>query len=110
MVRSATNTNAIIAYGSDKLFDIIEISIIDYNKVITYLIEDKRLRVDNENTICQNYDLTKIKDHAVRILGIVETGPSSTIHQETVHSNQTKETRNPPSRPAVLQNNLCPPR
>ncbi len=53
MVRSATNANAIIAFGSDKLFDIIEISIIDNNKVITYIREDKKLRVVNENTICQ---------------------------------------------------------
>ncbi len=67
MVRSAANANAIITYGSDKLFDIIEISIIDYNKAITYLKEDKRLRVANENTICQNYNLTKIKDHAVGV-------------------------------------------
>jgi hypothetical protein len=40
LFRSATNVNA-ITYGSDKLFDIIEISIIDYNKAITYLKEEK---------------------------------------------------------------------
>lgn len=28
----------------------------------------------------KNYDLTNIKDHAVRMPGIIETGPSSTVH------------------------------